>query len=500
MPKIDFLLQHIPDKAYNTSPSSNIYRLLSSVSEQLDMFVEDTEKIRNSKFVDYAEGEDLDKIARILNLERLSNENDRTFRGRIKSKVPSFIGGGTLESIRQVIVNLLGVEPSIIEHYKPGDGHAFFDNGVIRGFESSINSTNIIVNPGIGYVQGNKFDLIETNIPKSNGYLKYNLFKNTKHTTNYKGKVSGSFIENPHMARANGVSTELISPIDGSFSEFQNEDRSDYSYPRLFSLDGITTRTKATSNLAMGQMVFSINIVEEIEQKLGKIPKQTMAEKVQWCKDNVDKMYINWYGYGSSPTGAKSSLSIWRNDNGAWYGTQSHTNNAVSRIKTAMVSGDVIIATNSSGFVHFLAHSEPSDGVVASTINTDYFECEMELKDNVYLTIENESNALSNQILLSYISDSNIEDRRVILDPSENYITNNATITIQVPYAFSEDRIKFEDAKKVINDTKAAGIAALMRVVGLYEDSGEITEYQANTSFLVGFSGVGSDSFIGGQL
>jgi hypothetical protein len=38
-----------------------------------------------------------------------------------------------------------------------------------------------------------------------------------------------------------------------------------------------------------------------------------------------------------------------------------------------------------------------------------------------------------------------------------------------------------------------------MRVVGLYEDNMTIKEYPANTSFLVGFSGVGSDSFVGGQ-
>jgi hypothetical protein len=199
----------------------------------------------------------------------------------------------------------------------------------------------------------------------------------------FEGKVSGSTVENPHKARANGTVDYLISPIDGSFSEFDDENRSDYSYPRSFYLDGNTTRVRANTMGAMGQAVFSINIVEEIERKLGKIPKQTLAEKIQWCKDNVNKITGNWWGYGSSPSGNKASFVGWAVTTNLWVGSpSSHSSGGVSLLKAALPPSSYL---DSQGFTHFLARAEPSDGVTASTINTDYFECEIELKPGAEL-------------------------------------------------------------------------------------------------------------------
>jgi hypothetical protein len=302
MAKIEFILNNIPDKAYNKSENSNLYKLLSAISSKYDEYTEDIETVRNSKFIDYAKGSDLDKLGKILNLNRFKNENDITFRGRIKSRVPSFIGGGTLESIKQVIRNLLGVEPMIIEHYKPGDGHAYFDNGVFRNLDiTNQGGLNIDISNGIWYIEGNKYE-------KTN---------------------SSSFTLNANS------SNYIVGKNDG------------------------TIVSKTTPN----------------------------------------------------------------------------------------ISGEVLIAN----------------------ITTD-----------------------SSSI-------TNIVDERIFLNPEEDYITNVATITIQIPYEFSEDKVNFEDARSIIKNTKGAGISALMRVIGVYKDSFEISEYKPSTSFLVGFSGVGSDSYIGGQ-
>lgn len=304
MPKIDFILDNIPDNAYNKDKDSNINKILSSISTELDDFINEMDKVRNAKFIEYASGEDLDKLGALLNLKRFSNEGDLNFRGRIKARVPSFIGGGTIESIKQVIQNFLGVEPIIIEHYKEGEGHAFFHNGVIKGLKlSKISNNQIEIESGIYYINGMRF-----------------------------------------------TSNDLNINLD-SYSE----DRIDYIF-----------------------------------------------------MDNTGKPAI-------------------RNNNS------------------------------------FDSNKE----IPLARINVD-------------------STGIT------------IEDARFKLNPYEHYITNVATITIQLPYEFSEERITFNEIKNIIKSTKAAGIAVLMRSIGVYNESAKIIEDKPSFFFMVGFSGMNSGSFIGG--
>jgi len=88
-------------------------------------------------------------------------------------------------------------------------------------------------------------------------------------------------------------------------------------------------------------------------------------------------------------------------------------------------------------------------------------------------------------------------DKRFLLNPEEHYITNTATITIQVPYVFVKNKITIEDARAIIKNTKAAGVSAILSAMGYYEDGFNIKE-DVQYSFVVGFSGLDSDSLIGG--
>jgi hypothetical protein len=692
MDKIQFILDNLPDM-YNKESDSNIYAILNSIGTELDVFLKQADEVRNAKFVDYAKDSDLDRLAKIINMKRFVNETDDAFRGRIKSRVPSFVGGGAISALKQVVVNYLGVEPIIIEHYKSGEGHPYFDNGVLNGLSlSSINSTNVKISSGIAYVKGNRYSLNEANqvIAVGNQYLKYNLFTDTdKNISNFEGKIAGSIVENSNIIKR-GSSNVLPAP-----SSFTIE-LTDSQYSQTRTLDGTLFVQSHVANGAMDEMLFSFNLIQEIERKIGKIPGSDTASKVAWLKTNVSKLvanwygwgttilsnptgttdfvgkvsgsvtenaniakwnsgqatlqtptgawnedttanytsinsqngssfqtattagttglqaqhmfsfdliaYVkkkygidvpgadtaskvtwlkanisaitcNWYGYGSSPTGNKAYLSVWRTNGNVWYSNPvSHTLNSISKLSLTWVDNN---SMDSNGFVHFLAYSDPSNGTVASniytdyisldvtmksgsnkatfnvwdgtwtyypeshtsgsvtklsrsittsipnaiqsdgfvhyiayadasnglypsTIYTDYVELEIYMKNNTYITVETDNTVKSNQALIGLANGTSITDMRNILDPENHYITNTASITVQIPFNFTSSNIPLEDVKDILRNTKAAGIALLIKIMETYNDYIQLTE-NAHSYFLMGFSGIGGNNILGGQ-
>jgi hypothetical protein len=300
MNKINFILDNMPNM-YNKEKESNVYKVLSPIANQLDNLIKEMEKVKEGKFIDYAIGEELDKIAKILNMKRFLNESDNNFRSRVKIKVKSFIGGGTKQAISEVVKTYLGVEPQIFEHYLPDEGHALFNNGVLNGLE-------------------------------------------------------------------------------------------------------ITAGTGLTVNFSTGTWYYN---------------------------------GINYYKVG----GIRDSLSA----NTTNYITAGTTRIIYSRTSPILNDGEILLAT----------------------------------------VVTNASSVTS------------ITDNRFILNPEEHYITNTASITVQIPYSFDTSNISIEDVKDILRNTKAAGIALLIKIMETYNDSLTISD-NINPYFLVGFSGIGGSNFLGG--
>lgn len=301
MPKIEFILDKFPDKVYSKDPDGNLYKILSSMSKEFDDFIEDMADIKKAHFVDEASGENLEKICAILNVRRFFGESDQSLRGRIKTIIPSFIGGGAIESIKHVVKEYLGVNPVVIEHYRPGNGHALFHDGVLNGFTSiQTSGLNLQVKEGTAYISGARITSNDTNI-------------------------------------------------------------------------------------------------------------------------------------------------------------------------TIPISSTRYIKLNSNGTI-----SSQSNNTLTS------------------------SQILLSQVITNATTITSVVDQRTILDPYQHYITNTATITIQIPYSFTESLITLNDVKNVLIKTRAAGIALLINVVGAYGDNLTITDF-ADTSFLVGYSGIGAANYFGGQ-
>ncbi|QCR33121.1 hypothetical protein [Lysinibacillus sp. SGAir0095] len=197
-------------------------------------------------------------------------------------------------------------------------------------------------------------------------------------TANFEGKVSGSAVANPHVLKGSDNSsgnTSLLIPSSTSFFESGN-------YASATKLDGTLYTTSRSASGVIAQQLFSFNIIEQVERTLGRIPKDTVADKVQWLKDNVKQLTANWHGFGSSVGGNKANLRVSWSDN-SWAGTTNHTSTTVSKLSMSFT--DLTAILKNDAFVHFLAYAEPSDGVTASTINTDYIDLVVELKDTAQL-------------------------------------------------------------------------------------------------------------------
>jgi hypothetical protein len=155
--RIAFIIDNFPDGTYVKEPSSNLYKILDSMALELDIFVGQLDTIRNSRFLEDSYGMDLDKLGKLLSVYRFYQETDIEFRNRIRVRVPSFIGGGTIASIENIIREYLKVEATVIEHFKPGFGFSTFTNGVIFGIDLISNNTlNFNISGGIAYINGQR--------------------------------------------------------------------------------------------------------------------------------------------------------------------------------------------------------------------------------------------------------------------------------------------------------------------------------------------------------
>jgi hypothetical protein len=230
------------------------------------------------------------------------------------------------------------------------------------------------------YVLADKNTKVKTfkeDTPKQ-GVAKFQRGQSLTSVADFKGKISGSAVENPHLAKYL-INASRLDPAIGTEVNSAN-------LPFLQALDGSIYAFSSTTNTAMCQTRFSFNVIEQIERKHGLIPKTTIADKVKWVKDNLNKLTCNWHGYGSSPSGNKATLAAWRSDTNSWYADVSHSNNSITKITRPLNTiGDFNVTIQSDGIVHFLVHAEPSDGVTQSFIATDFVDLELELKTTAVL-------------------------------------------------------------------------------------------------------------------
>ncbi|MGY6209735.1 distal tail protein Dit [Cytobacillus firmus] len=200
-----------------------------------------------------------------------------------------------------------------------------------------------------------------------------NKLANPSGKANFAGKVSGSTVENPHVLKYD-QSTSLVNPATGGTE-------TGGGYPQVSTLNGAPYYSVSPKgNGAIAQHLFSFNLIEYVQRKYGvTVPGATTEDKVQWLKDNVNRFTANWHGFGSGPAGNNARFTLWKVLNSVYHSGNVVASGTVTKVTHSNISA-VSDYIDSSGFVHFLAYADASDGTTASTINTDYVELEVELK------------------------------------------------------------------------------------------------------------------------
>jgi hypothetical protein len=170
----------------------------------------------------------------------------------------------------------------------------------------------------------------------------------------------------------------LRAPGDAGWYQFRNP-ATYCAYNSISKLDGTRAWDDYGNNGDTGyiaQHLFSFDVVGAVERQYGRIPADDLAGKVAWIGANVTRLQFNWHGYGTSYAGYMATLKYWYD--GSWYTTGSTTADDVTQLTDISTGNGVSGMMNPDGFIHFLAHSEPSDGVVDSYLYTDYAELEIE--------------------------------------------------------------------------------------------------------------------------
>ncbi|MCM3242684.1 phage tail family protein [Cytobacillus oceanisediminis] len=77
------------------------------------------------------------------------------------------------------------------------------------------------------------------------------------------------------------------------------------------------------------------------------------------------------------PGADKATISVWNNDISNWSAWNTNTTNSIV-LRAATITTNIPSRITGEGFMHILAHAEPSNGIAPSTIETDFIELEIE--------------------------------------------------------------------------------------------------------------------------
>ena len=195
--------------------------------------------------------------------------------------------------------------------------------------------------------------------------------------SDFVGKIAGSFVENPNIFEDSWLTSNTLVPP--SNTQFHEQVQSGYT--SIQSLGGSSHITNTAQQDKIAAQLFSFDVVSEYERNYGIIPSatQSLADKIAWMKLNSLALQVNWTGYGSCPTGYKAQYQWWMGS--TWSGTLRVHAYSVPTLASLVIAGaNIPLSIDANGFTHFLAYTDPSDGITPSTIFTDYVSLDITMK------------------------------------------------------------------------------------------------------------------------
>lgn len=112
MSKLDNILMQLPH-FFDKSVDSNNYQFSKAIGLTFDNLTSNITELKQSIQIDTAEGQNLDDIASLFNIERL-NRTDMQLRNLIQGYWQSRLGGGTKQSIISIVSSVFDIDESNI--------------------------------------------------------------------------------------------------------------------------------------------------------------------------------------------------------------------------------------------------------------------------------------------------------------------------------------------------------------------------------------------------
>jgi len=116
------IASRLPHFYISWDKSSTVSSMVSSVGKTMDETEKEFVSIMRSHWVDTANGGDLDRLGSLFSIPRGAGETDGDYRGRLKTAIISYKGGGTLSSVRMITRIALGLSPDYpleVREYPP---------------------------------------------------------------------------------------------------------------------------------------------------------------------------------------------------------------------------------------------------------------------------------------------------------------------------------------------------------------------------------------------
>ena len=239
----------------------------------------------------------------------------------------------------------------------------------------------------------------------------------------FSGKVAGNTTSNPHSFYTDYTSTSLKKPSD-PWNEVTQE-----NYNKLVGRDDQGVTVGSSQGSVIPQNRGSYNAIVSIEQLAPRIFEgMSLAEKVKYIKDNFISFTITTRAKASSPNNKNLKVGIFLESTDS-YTTKIQGDATEFTDFTVEINDSNFI--DSQGFINALSYTDSSNGVVASSLNTDYIGVQLKVSLNA-LTVLNKS-GFANEADLALKAD---------LEEFQEYVTrddNPHNVTAEQVGAYSKE-------------------------------------------------------------
>ncbi|MGF2943355.1 glycerophosphodiester phosphodiesterase family protein, partial [Enterococcus xiangfangensis] len=196
------------------------------------------------------------------------------------------------------------------------------------------------------------------------------------------GKVAGNTSANPHSVYTDYTATSLKKP-SATWTEISQE-----NYNKLVGRDDQGVSVGSSQGSVIPQQLNKFDTVKAIEQLAPRIFEgMTVEKKIQYIKDNFISFSVTTRAKVSSPNNKNLKVGVFVESTDG-YTTKIQGDATEFTDFTVEINDSNFI--DSQGFINALSYTDSSNGVTASSLNTDYIGVQLKVSLNA-LTVLNKA-------------------------------------------------------------------------------------------------------------